>query len=143
MPSFEEILNKKASAIEPPKAYPVGTYHCLIDGPGRPEKRGKNQTDVIIFRCKILSAQEDVDAQEAATQQIVGKYIDYQMWVTEKTEFMCKDFLENTLGIEPADKTLSEMISEAPGKQLFIKLAHRASDDGKRVFHQVDSTAHV
>lgn len=150
MPSFEEILNKPASEIKAPQPYPLGTYHCIIDGAPTPGKSSQKQTDYLQFKYKILSPQEDVDAREAASQQIVGKMVTQDFYITENetTQFMLKDFLVNSLGIEEENgtgqaKSLRELVAEAPGKQLLVKLRHELSRDGKRVYHRVDSTAHV
>lgn len=148
MASFEEILKRKSSDIKPPQAYPVGTYHCLVDGPMVPGKSSQKQTDYLQARFKILSPMQDVDAAQAAEAQIVGKIITNDYYVTDKTDWRLKEFLVDHLGIDdkegtPEEKSLEEMVPEAPGKQVLVKLKHEISQDGKRVFHRVDSTAHV
>lgn len=148
MASFEEILNKKSSEVKPPQAYPVGTYHCLIDGSPEQGKSSQKQTDFLRFKCKILSPMQDVDALQAAEQQIVGKIINHEIYVTDNSDWRLKEFLVEHLGIDDRagtgdEKSLKEMIPEAPGKQVLVKLRHEISQDGKRVFHRVDSTAHV
>lgn len=153
MANFNDILNKKSSDIKPPPAYPVGTYHCLVDGPPLQEESSQKKTPCRTYKYKILSPQGDVDQVAATEQQIVGKLIQGQMsgtsfYLTEAAENMYKEFLVNTLGIDPKEgtpeeKTLLQMEAEAPGKQLLVKLKHEISQDGKRVFHRVESTAHV
>lgn len=143
MANFEDILNKKASEIKPPPAYPVGTYHCLVDGPPTPGKSSQKQTDFLQFKLKILSPMQDVDAQQAAEQQIVGKMIQNEYYITDATAWRIKEFLVDHLGIEEGDKSLKELVAESPGKQVLAKLRHELSQDGKRVYHRVDSTAHV
>lgn len=143
MPSFEEILNKPSTEIKPPPAYPVGTYHCLVDGPPAPGKSSQKQTDFLQFKFKILSPMQDVDAQQAAEQQIVGKIIQSDYYITETAVWRLKDMLVEHLGIEEGDKSLRELVSEAPGRQVLVKLRHEMSQDGKRIFHRVESTAHV
>lgn len=146
MPSFESILDRPASEIKPPPAYPVGTYHCLVDGPPVVGK-SKNQNDFFTFKFKVLKAMEDVNQQEAAEQQMVGKTFTNDTYVTvgggaDDQSWRLKEFLGH-LGIEDAGKSLREMLAEAPGKQVLVKLKHQLSEDGKRVFHRVESTAHV
>jgi len=143
MASFEDILNKPATDIKAPPAYPVGTYHCLVDGPPTPGKSSQKQTDFLQFKYKILAPMGDVDTQQAAEQQIVGKLISCDYYITEAAAWRLKEMLVDHLGIEEAGKNLREMVAEAPGKQLLVKLRHEASQDGKRVFHRVESTAHV
>jgi hypothetical protein len=146
--SFEEILNRKSSEIRPPQAYPVGSYHCLIDGPPTPGKSSQKQTDYLRFKFKILSSLGDVDAAQAAEAQVIGKAIESDYYITDAAAYRLKEMLVDHLGIEdfagtPQEKGLKELISEAPGRQLVVKLKHELSQDGKRVFHRVDSTAHV
>lgn len=143
MPSFEEILNKPATDIKPPQAYPVGTYHCLVDGPPTPGKSSQKQTDYLQFKFKILSPMQDVDAAQAAEAQVVGKYISSDYYITEAAAWRLKEMLVDHLGIAEGDKALRELVAESPGKQVLVKLKHEISQDGKRVFHRLDSTAHV
>ena len=143
MASFEEILNKPSSDIKAPPAYPVGTYHCLVDGPPEQGKSSQKQTPFLKFRFKILSPMGDVDQQAFAEQQLSGKSISQEYYVTDAAAFMVRDFLVEHLGIDGENKSLLQVVAEAPGKQVLVKLRHELSNDGKRVFHRVDSTAHV
>jgi len=152
MASFEEILNLPSTEIKPPQAYPVGTYHCLVDGPPTPGKSTQKETPFLKFKFKILSPMQDVNAAEAAELQMPGKTIENDYYFSanqtaQNAAWRLHEMLKDHLGIDPGSperpKTLREMIAEAPGKQLLVKLKHQASDDGKRVFHRVDSTAHV
>jgi len=146
--SFEEILNLPASAIKPPEALPVGTYHAMVDGPLAPGKSSKKQTDLFTVKFKILSPMEDVDAAKAAEQQVTGKVITSDYYVTEDAVWRLRELLVDHLGIAPKngsgqEKKLKELIAEAPGQQVLVNLKHEATQDGKRVFHRVNSTAHV
>lgn len=147
MASFEEILNRPSTDIKPPQAYPVGTYHCLVDGPPTPGKSSQKETPFLQFKFKVLSPMQDVDAASAAEMQIPGKIITNDYYITDAAAWRLNEMLKDHLGIdggtEENPKPLREMIAEAPGKQVLVKLKHQASDDGKRVFHRVDSTAHV
>lgn len=145
MASFEEIMNKPASEIKAPQAYPPGTYHCLVDGPptvGESARQNKFWT----FKFKILEAQKDVDAHAAAEQQVVGKIINADYYVTDAAAYRMIEMLTDHLGIDkgPAPgKSPTELLAEAPGKQLLVNLVHDVSQDGKRTYHKVKSTAHV
>lgn len=143
MPTFEEILNKPASEIKPPEALPVGTYHAMVDGPPEPGKSSQKQTDYLRFKFKILQPMGDVDAAKAAEQQVNGKTITSDYYITDGAVWRLKELLVDHLGIEEEKKSLREMVSEAPGQQVLVKLKHELSQDGKRVYHRVDSTAHV
>jgi hypothetical protein len=150
MTSFEEILNRPSGEIKTPQPLPVGTYHCLVDGPPAPEESSQKRTPCRTYKFKILSPQGDVDAKEAAEQQVVGKTITGQgagasFYITEDSAYRYREFLRDHLGIEDADgkKPLKEMEAEAPGKQLLVKIKHDISPDGKRRYHKIDSTMHV
>lgn len=142
MASFEEILNKPAKDVKPPQAYPVGTYHCLVDGPPEPGQSSQKQALLLRFKFKILSPDKDVDAHLAAEQQVVGKTFTDDFYI-ENAEWRLKEFLEDALAIEVGDKSMKEMVAEAQGKQVMVKLKNEMSRDGKRVFHRVDSYARV
>lgn len=142
MASFEEIMNRPASEIKPPQAYPAGTYHCLVDGPPVPGESAR-QNKYWTFKFKILEPQKDVDAHAAAEQQVVGKIINTDYYVTDAAAWRLVEMLTDHLGIEKGNKSLTELLAEAPGKQLLANLVHDVSQDGKRTFHKVKSTAHV
>ncbi len=143
MPNFEDILNKPASEIKPPEALPVGTYHAMIDGPPEPGKSSKKQTDFLKFKFKILKAMEDVDQVAAMEQQVQGKTVTQDYYIVDSSVWRLKELLVDHLGIEEGTKSLREMLAEVPGQQVLVKLKHDISDDGKRKYHRVDSTAHV
>lgn len=149
MASFEEILKRKASEVKPPQAYPVGTYHCLVDGPPTPGKSSQKQTDFLQYKFKILSPMQDVDQAAYVEQQIAGKLISADYYITDAAVWRLKEMLVDHLGIDPGaegsaqEKEITELIAESLGKQLLVKLKHELSQDGKRVFHRVESTAHV
>lgn len=141
MASFEEILNTPGSEIKPPQAFPVGSYHCLVDGPPEVGKSSQKGTDYFRFKFKILSIDKDVDAREAAEQQVVGKIFTSDFYIADGITWRLTEMLKNC-GIDDT-LPLKQMVADAPGKQLWVKLRHEASQDGKRVFHRLDSTAHV
>lgn len=148
MPSFEEIMSMPASQIERPPALPVGTYHCMVDGPPTREESSQKKTPCWVYKFKILSILGDVNAQAAAEQQVIGKVITGQgagaaFYVTSDSSWRYKEFLTDHLGIEEGTKNMTEMQAEAPGKQVLVKLTHQVSQDGTRVYHRVESTAHV
>jgi hypothetical protein len=145
MASFEEILKKPTSEIKSPPPFPAGHYHCVVDGlPEHGQSRVK-QTDYLRFKYKILQAQEDVDQRAVLEQQVVGKHLTQDFYVTDNmvTQNMLKEFLKDTLGIDDADgkKSLEEMIPESQNCQLVVEVKLDISPDGKRSFHRVNSTA--
>jgi len=150
MASFEDILRRPGKENKPPQPLPAGTYHCLVDGPPSHEESSQKKTPCRVYKFKILKAMEDVNSQQAAEAQVAGKIIGGQyagaaFYITEEQAWRYNEFLENHLGIDNPgqEKSIEEMEREAPGKQLLVKLKHDISQDGKRVFHKIESTMHV
>lgn len=147
MSSFQDILNKPAAEIEAPKPLPVGTYLALVDGQPEFNKIGKNNTDCVEFKLKLAQAGDDVD-QAILLEQLKGKplsekSIKHRLFITEDAVWRLKKFLVEDLGIEEGTRGLGEMIPEAMGKQVYVTLGHRPSDDGKQIYMEVKDTAKV
>lgn len=154
MANFQDILNRKASEIKPPPAYPVGTYHCLVDGPPEHQESSQKGTPCRVYKFKILSPGADVDQKEIAQIEggVVHKILTGQphaaFYLVEGAAWRYKEFLEGALGISDKkangeEKTLLEMEAEASGKQVLVKLKQEVSQDGKRMVHRIDSYARV
>lgn len=152
MANFQDILNKPASAIEPPKPIPPGTYLGIVDGQPEFAKIGKNQTDCVNFKVKLVQAQEDVsqdDLQTALTRadgvaKSLGDIkLTVRQFLTEDSVWRLKQFLVDHLGIEDDGKSLGQMIPETMGKQVLLTIGHRPSEDGTQVFTDVKGTAKV
>jgi hypothetical protein len=148
--NFEEILKRPTKEIKPPQPIPAGTYHVMVEGRPTHEETSKQKIPCRVYKYKILAPMEDVNAKDAAEQQVVGKVIGGQyanaaFYVTEEQIDRYKTFLEDHLGIPNpgGEKSCEEMEAEAPGRQLLIKIRHDIGNDGKRVFARVESTAHV
>ena len=149
MANFEEILNRPVSATKPPQPLPVGTYHCMVEGRPAREESSQKKTPCSVYKFKILSPGPDVDAQQAADQQVVGKYITGQgpgaaFYLTEEALWRYRQFLEDHLGIDMSgDKTWAQAEEEVNGRQCYVKIKHDISPDGTRTFHRIESTAAV
>lgn len=144
MSNFEDILNRPAAEIERPKPYPVGTYLCLVEGPIIAGTIGKDPKPIRTVKLKFLQTQEDVDqsAIEAAGG-VIGKSIQHRFFITEQAVWRYKEFLVENLGIDESGKTLNEMASEAPGRQVYAKVRHRPSEDGTQIFSEIESFSRV
>jgi hypothetical protein len=141
--SFEEIMRRPASEFKAPEAYPVGQYHCLVDGPPETGKSSQKGTDYLRFKLKILKPYKGVDEALAAEMQLPGKTIQHDFYITDGATYRLSEFLRDDLGIEIEGKPMDQAVAEAPGKQLLVTLKHELSQDNKRTFHRVASTAHV
>lgn len=152
MANFQDILQKTSAEVEAPKAMPVGTYLCIIDGPPEITKRGKNGTECIIFKMKPMQAQGDVSQEELQAflkgRSLSEFKIENVLWGTndpakeDNVKWRLKQFLDNC-GIEEGTKSLGERVSEAMGKQVLINMGARPSEDGTQIFAEVKGSAKV
>lgn len=55
---------------------------------------------------------------------------------------MLKEFVLNC-GVDLTGKTLMEGIEEVPNSEVIMYIKHESSEDGKRVYSKVGSTARV
>lgn len=152
-PNFTSILDKPAESLEAPKPVPVGNYLAIISGPEAYSKVGTNQTDLVKWPVKLIQPQADVDmvalnealSLKDGTMKSLGDVkMTYDAFLTEASAFMVRDFLANVLAIDPAGKSLRQMISEALGKQMIVTIKHGLTKgDNPRVFAQITDAAKV
>jgi hypothetical protein len=153
MDNFASILDKQAETLEAPKPIPVGTYLCLIAGPEEYKEVGQNKTTFVGWPVKFMAPQEDVDSaalseallNKDGTSRTLGDVkMRHEMALTEASAFIVRDFLQQTLDIDPTGKTLRQMISEALGKQFLATVKHGITKgDNPRVYATIDKTAKV
>lgn len=147
MANFQDILSKPAADIEPPKPLPVGTYLCLVDGLPEHKTMGKNNTDCFEFNLKFMQAGNDVDQQQLLEtlkgKSLSDRSLKHRLFVTEDAVWRLKQFLVDHLLIEAGTRGLGEMIPEAMGRQVYVTLGHRASDDGQNIYMDIKGTAKV
>jgi len=134
---FTEILGKKAADIEKPKPKPTGTYLSVIQGMPKQKTvmvQGEERK-ILSFGIKILTPRGDDVDMEALDDPKVGAIetwptFNKDIWIdTPEGEFALRQFLNNTLGIEPGKMSLGEMAAASPGKQLLTTLKHRPYTD--------------
>lgn len=143
--NFGAILNKAPSDIKPPMALPVGSYLCNVVGLPRYDKSTKKGTEFVEYTLNIQQALDDVDADELAAVEggIQGKVIKATYYLTDGAIWRLKEFLEHCgLDVENAE-SLRELMDQPQGCQVIAYLKHEASDDGKRTFTRLASTAPV
>lgn len=143
-PDFTSILAKAPSEIEKPKPLPAGTYLCTVQGMPKFDKSSKKQTPYAEFTYKILQAGEDVDKDALEEMGGIGeKTLRDTYYITENAVYRLKEMLTNCGLDEGEYGSLQEMIEASPNCQLNVFIKHTASDDGKSVYANVDSTAPV
>lgn len=139
--SFGSILDRAPSEIEKPKPLPQGSYITQIVGQPRFDKSTKKQTEFVEFTHKLLSAGDDVDADELkAIGGIKDKTMKNTFYLTEASVWRLKEFLEHC-GIDmEAAESLRAGIEETPGVQVGLFIGHEASQDGTSIFARVGKT---
>ena len=143
--SFSSILDRDPSEIEKPKPLPQGSYITLLVGQPRIDKSAKKQTEFREFTHKILSAGEDVDADDLATylgdnKKLTDVTVKNTYYITEGAVWRLKEFLEHC-GVDLDNvESLAEGIEETPGKQVGVFINHEASQDGTSVFARIGKT---
>lgn len=152
-PNFSSILDRKPSEIEEPKAMPVGTYLVILQGQYQTGESSQKKTPFVFFPSKVLQAQDDVSVDEINTfGGVQGKELKgrqgLQFYTSEDAMYRLKEFLIDHLGIDPmgsdgTERSIKEMLADAPGKQVLVQITHQPSPDGKRLFGQVSATMKV
>lgn len=146
MANFQDILNKKASDIEPPKALPVGSYIGVVEGQFE-QVTAQTGTPGFKFKYRLMQPMDDVDqAALAEAGGCQGKVVGHTHYVSDGNEFFFKQFLTEHLKIEEGDKSIGEMLAETQGKQLVVVLKHMASQRdpaNPTIIHVVERTAAV
>lgn len=147
MANFTDILNRPAEDIKPPVTLPMGSYHTVVVGLPEQGKSSKKKTDFLKFTHKIIAPLDDVDPDAVTEFQkdgemISGQEVENTFYVTDKSAFMLKEFIENC-GVDLSGKTLVEGMEEVPNCEVIIHIKHEASEDGKRVFARIGSTARM
>jgi hypothetical protein len=142
MTNFADALNRKADEIERPKPLPVGTY--LVTIPAQPEmkKIGQKETPAAEYTVRVVSAGPDVD-QEAlnAAGGCQGKTLRLTYYLTDESVYRFRDFLTDTLDIDPAGRTLGEMIPDSVNRMFNATIKHKPSQDGTQIYTEISSTA--
>lgn len=151
-PNFGAILDRQSTEIERPKVLPTGTFVWMVKGQPRFDKSSKKQTEFCEFTVQPLQAQEDVDPddlQAALTRKdgstkLLGDMTQrLTFYLTEDAVWRLKQFLTRDLKLEEEDKSLRQLVNEAPGCQFLGNIIHKANDSGDGVFAQIGTTAAV
>lgn len=126
MANFLDALStKKASETEKPKPKPTGTYMGAVSKlpEGRKVTTKNGEASVIEFSFKMIAPHSDV---EGDTGDISGwPPLRKSYWPdTEEGEWAMKQFLEQVLGLELADKTYGELFAESVNRQCLCTLVH-------------------
>jgi len=147
MSNFTDILNRPSEEIKPPVTLPMGSYHTIVMGLPEQGQSSKKKTDFLKFVHKIIAPLDDVDPDAITEFQqdgemIAGQEIDNTFYITDKSANMLKEFLLNC-GVSLEGRSMAEGLEDVPNSEVIIFIKHEASDDGKRTFAKVGSTAKI
>jgi hypothetical protein len=147
MANFTDILNRPADEIKPPPTLPMGSYHTIVIGLPEQGKSSLKKTDFLKFIHRVITPLEDVDPDaitefEAGGEKLTGQEIENTIYVTDKSAFMLKEFIQNC-GVDLTGKSMSEGLDEVPNCEVIVFMKHEASADGLRVYSKIGSTAKV
>lgn len=137
MPNFTEALKKKSSDIEKPKPKPPGFYMGMIQGMPSVKnvKAQGEEKEVMSFTIRLLALIQVEDEEVLASLPEISAWplMKHDFWEGEQGEFALKQFLTNTLEIDPGkpghERTLGEMCADAAGKQLKVELINKPYTD--------------
>lgn len=139
--SYQNLLRRRPDDYVPPNPIPAGPYRAQVTK-FEFGKHGKNNTDCVVFHLKLIEADASIDQSEleAAKDDIKNATPVHRVYLTEKSEGMLKEFLENILKIPGAGKTYEEMLTDSPGKELVVTYIQQPSaKDPKRMVSFIDN----
>lgn len=138
---FESVLDMPATDFERPPPIPPGTYGAAVKGLPEWIKSDRTGTEGVQFAMALLQAADDVDKEALeAIGGIAEKVMPYRFYVTEKSGYRLREFLED-LGIEVQGKSLRAASQEANGRQCLLSVRHTPRQDGKGFYSEIASTA--
>lgn len=144
MPNFEDILNRSVDDIKPPPNLPEGTYLCVVQGmPEQVESRLK-KTPGLRFKLQIVQPAEDVDRDQLAAFEggVNGKVLNHDLWVTDNSLFMLKEFVDHCGALEEG-QSLGACIDNVPNSSVMAFIKHDIIEGSERKIAKVARTAPV
>ena len=155
---FESILDKPATEIDKPKPLPVGEYAWTIQGLPRYDKSKEKQTPFYEFTCKCNGALESVDEEalnewaakaDGTMRQLTDVTRRLTFYITEDSVYRLQEFLAHCKATEAAvealgqDVTTRQTIDYVANCQFVGSITHQASNDGTRIYDNIDKTAPI
>jgi hypothetical protein len=150
--TFASILDRPSREAAPPPVIPQGSYVATVNGFPRRDKSSKKQTEFVEFTLTLVQPltndrgdPKDVNAEELkAIGGVSGKQIRDTYYLTDAAEYRLTKFLDdcNLPDEDEAGEALThrERIDLINGNQIGVFIKHTPSDDGTRIFANVNST---
>lgn len=146
-----DILDRQSSAVERPKALPVGTYVWRVTGVPRRDKSAKKQTPFTEFTVAPLQAQDNVDPDDlkaaltrldGETKKLSDQTKKITFYETEDALWRLVKFLDDC-GAGDDKMTIRQRIEQAVGCQFLGDVTHSSSDDGEATYANITKTAPI
>ncbi len=143
--NFQELLAKQVDSVERPKAFPIGSYDAIIAG-HEYGKSSKKETPYVRFWCKLIGTRDDVvdeDFEAAGGLEALNarKPIKLDFYITDAALWRLTDFLQNSLDLNCAGRTIDSVIPEATNVPLIVSIVHEAGSKEGDVFMNIGDTA--
>lgn len=129
-PDFNALLDTQADNVEAPKPLPSGEYTFRISSYEMGQSSQK-QTPYIRYLLQPTAAGDDVDEdmlEEVGDWQ--QKQLRATFYLTDRSMFMLRNFLEGACQIEVAGRTFKELIPEAVGCEVIGTVTVQAGNNG-------------
>ncbi len=140
-PNFASILDESPTEVAAPQPVPQGTYYFRVRNweDGRESKAGNKS---INFNLLFIGAGPDVDETELAESGgLEGKTTKVTFWLTEDAIYRLDQFHTDCgLDIETDGLTRRLRNDECINAEVAGYVKHSTSNDGKRIFANVDRT---
>lgn len=142
-PNFASILDEAPTEINRPKPIPSGTYICVVNKWETGES-SKKKTPYVRFTLTPIAAEEDVSEDDLADAgDLEGKQLRTDFYLTPDSIYRLSEFHEHC-GLDISEELSHRMRNDAVvNSQVKVHVKHRASEDGSRIFAEVDRTAAV
>jgi hypothetical protein len=151
-PNFQSVLDKRPSAIEKPRPMPNGIYLMTVDGIPVITNKGKDNTEVVIFKLRPQQAVQDVDPNELAEftklKPLNDRTIDANFWMTDAAAYRLMDFLclfglatfnEQTKNYDTQNDTPPRaLLPSTMNQQILVQMKQTPSNDGSQMYSNPD-----
>jgi hypothetical protein len=127
---FDSLLDTKADDVEAPKPLPAGEYTFRVER-YEMDKSSQKQTPFVRYYLKPTAAGDDVD------EEMLNQVNDWQQkelratfYLTDRSMFMLRNFLEQACEIEIEGRTFKELIPEAQGCEVTGTVTIQSGQNG-------------
>lgn len=135
--NFSNLLSVAVDKIEKPKPLPAGTYTTIITKYEFDETKSEKKTPLCKVFLKVLSAGEDVDAEELGKiANLSERAISFSFYLTPDALWRFKEFLVDTLGLTGGE-TLEALVPNMVGQTVLASVEHVLSRDATETYAQV------